>query len=110
MPLSFLSQVVTLGCFGVVANCIKFEILASLGPEEEQPPSGWRFAQLEVAAALIDHFNDDDFYDDGENFLKILMILMTNTINLTIMTIFMLMKMPLCHRQLLYTLSDGCDE
>ena len=74
--LTLLSQVVTLGCFGVVANCIKFEILASLGPEEEQPPSGWRFAQLEVAAALIDHFNDDDFYDDGENFLMILIILM----------------------------------
>ena len=84
MPSTFLSQVVTLGCFGVVANCIKFEILASLGPEEERPPSGWRFAQLEVAAALIDHFNDDDFYDDGENFLMILMILMI-LMNLTIL-------------------------
>ena len=42
---------VTLGCFGV-ANCIKFEIVASLGPEEGQPPSGWRFAQLEVDFVL----------------------------------------------------------
>ena len=42
---------VTVGCFGV-DNCIKFEIVASLGPEEEQPPSGWRFAQLEVGLGL----------------------------------------------------------
>ena len=40
-------QVVTLGCFGV-ENCISFEIVASLGQEGQQPPSGWRFAQLEV--------------------------------------------------------------
>ena len=97
MPSTFLSQVVTLGCFGVVANCIKFEILASLGPEEEQPPSGWRFAQLEVAAALIDHFNDGGFYDDdddGENFLKILMILMILII-LIILMILMTRVQPL---------------
>ena len=43
---------VTVGCFGV-DNCIKFEIVASLGPEEEQPPSGWRFAQLEVGFGLL---------------------------------------------------------
>ena len=55
-----ISQVVTLGCFGL-DNCIKFEIVASLGPEEEQPPSGWRFAQLEVAD------NDFDDHDDDHN-------------------------------------------
>ena len=43
----FVLQVVTLGCFGV-ENCISFEIVASLGQEGQQPPSGWRFAQLEV--------------------------------------------------------------
>ena len=51
---------VTLGCFGL-DNCIKFEIVASLGPEEEQPPSGWRFAQLEVAD------NDFDDHKDHHN-------------------------------------------
>ena len=51
---------VTVGCFGV-DNCIKFEIVASLGPEEEQPPSGWRFAQLEVGQ---DDDQEYDFHDD----------------------------------------------
>ena len=45
-------QVVTLGCFGL-ENCISFEIVASLGQEGQQPPSGWRFAQLEVGHDLL---------------------------------------------------------
>ena len=53
---------VTVGCFGV-DNCIKFEIVASLGPEEEQPPSGWRFAQLEVGLCQDDD-HEYDFHDD----------------------------------------------
>ena len=55
----------TLGCFGV-DNCIKFDIVASLGPEEEQPPSGWRFAQLEVDCVL-DNLGDNDFDDDHDH-------------------------------------------
>ena len=45
-------QVVTLGCFGL-ENCISFEIVASLGQEGQQPPRGWRFAQLEVGHDLL---------------------------------------------------------
>ena len=55
-PILIFPQEVTFGCFGF-DNCIKFEIVASLGPQEEQPPSGWRFAQLEVD-------DDLDFQDD----------------------------------------------
>ena len=51
-------QVVTLGCFGV-DTCIKFEIVASLGAEEEKPPAGWRFAQIEVPALIGHQFFDD---------------------------------------------------
>jgi len=49
-----MDKVVTLGCFGV-ANCIKFEIVANLGSKESQPPSGWRFAQLEGPTAYLGH-------------------------------------------------------
>merc|ERR550534_2362825 len=49
-----MEKVVTLGCFGL-ENCISFEIVASLGQEGQQPPSGWRFAQLEGPTAYLGH-------------------------------------------------------